>query len=490
MSTWGVNQGNLLTFTLESTGGDITTGIDIDITYPDGTQATKSGVTLGEIYTLSNNMYLAIAPTYNTTTIGTDTTVSTFTSVVDVVDEAPDALLTYPTYQNPQLARALVGPTPRLELNGLHMQRRAQYEQGVGTYSMGATGLYWYNATAEYIPWSPGYVDYQNLNEPATRRDMSVYTANPTSDSGVVTSLKAAAGSAIGVRQQSTGSDSSTGDLEVFLDMDFASTPAPADQYDVVKAIRDDGSVEVGPVVARLEAGTGVTLTNKSPGAPEGQGVIRIDAVSGGRAGQFSSVSLKGSSWVKIPNQDFYYINMHPYYTGNTARRTGVNMQFRVPTELTGKYKVSFFATVFGLTGVPGTIALAGMDVAYAILPDLRTPADPATDTYVPRNILSSGPSGYISSSSAQRITLGIAGDGYIAGDAILIHNDSNYTPVAGQVSASLGAAFPYDGVGDIDTVTAGDTVSVTLQRDITTGSEYTGALGILDLYWQLTEVL
>jgi len=322
----------------------------------------------------------------------------------------------------------------------------------------------------------------------------------------MVTSLQPAPGAPIRVLRCGTNSSATTGDLMLDIDLQLAEVLANLQDYQVIKSVSGSQMLK-GPVVAKIRAGAGVTITSK-PGQPEGQGEVTI-AVAGneGYSGEFDEIALNNAKQEMIGM--FPYIRTLGWTTGGQNNiPSGFTAKFRVPVTLTGEFQVLVYMTVFGESSIPkastGNVRKrAGFAFNYSVLRDYF-PEDDSYGTLVDN---------LIRPTSAKAITIPFgdpAGDKYAgesllykAYDPMLIHNNPAEVVAPLRSDRSLGTPFP--AVGDLKgtivsaalsdvTVRPGSFVAVSISRADAVLSnptyEYTGNVGFISLRWRLASVV
>ena len=387
-------------------------------------------------------------------------------------------------------------------LNGVEVPSYEFYPEAV--VAIGADSLYWRDNLSGRQPWPvPEMSRTDRLDPEDEYQEMFHFVTRFHSESGLVTSLRPAEGSPIVIRRCGTDENATTGDLEMDIDFTVDTSDQNMAGYSVPKASRN-GRLLFGPVVEKLIAGPGISFAKKA-GMPEGQGTVTISADGAAYAGDFEAVALENA---KIES-----IGMFPYTRllkwdpdSNNNIPTGFVAKFHVPATLANAtYRVKFYATVFGEESYEGSVLrYAGVTLDYAILPDY-TPASGMV--YEASNLKT----GVITPDAPLNlaIPLGVAADNgsgynYTAFDPILIHNDTDISPVEGNNALVINHAIPTkaecDGyvqrnnVGVEFGVKPGYTVALRFSRSSPVfgakeGSPYTGNIGFLNLRWAIEEV-
>jgi len=459
-----------------------------------------AGAELWKPQVLSNNLMLMLIPFDSTGASMTSSVVAIGDKwTAEITDRAPGASFEYSMGMHTSLS-AHYPPVPAksaaLVLNGAELDSGVFFDNP--TYALERDTLYWYPDTYATVPWP---ADWESVavegSDNFAQKMLLHFVRNGGGATGVVTSLRPAAGSPIKIT--STSDDDYTGDLTIDVDLAVETEDAGLTGYSVVKGAVGN-KLRRGPVVERIVAGAGLALT-QSAGAPAGQGVVTLSLATSAAVytGEFEEVALQNAKQSMIGL--FPYVRLLGWRTGQSNTPSAFTAKFRVPhTVEPGQYRVVVHATVFGETTVPvvpgqlGVAKTAGLDFTYAILPDVYA----IGDVGVTSNLVDSLIEPEIN--EPVYVTLGNP-DGtpiYSAYDPILIHNSPTETAglVPNQKQQALRLPFP--NTGDVPSwnsgvlcVKPGSLVAVRFARtDVTdTENEYTGALGFINLRWTLVTV-
>jgi hypothetical protein len=326
----------------------------------------------------------------------------------------------------------------------------------------------------------------------------------------IVTSLQPADGSPITVRRCGTTTDANTGDLVLDVELQLSSENAGLDDYIVPKRVQGT-KLLTGPVVSKIRAGTGISISSPS-GVPEGCGEVTVALTSGeGYAGDFGKIAYRNAKQELIGM--FPYTRLLGWTTAHSDPASGFVAQFQVPYTVVGEYQVYVYMTVFGEEDIAysasgaNVVKYAGLTFDYSVLRDYN----PSDDTYgtLPDNVITpaNGPARVeIPFGVAGGVTYKDADDNettkvYGAYDPMVVHNNATEADVAGRIVRVIDTPFPAigDKKGNVTTVApitnvtvrAGSMVGIELQRgDVTDrNNEYTAAIGITQLRWRLTRV-
>jgi hypothetical protein len=420
----------------------------------------------------------------------------------DFVDEAPNASYEYNMDADRSLS-PFYPPDPLtgivLELNGVGQAARDFFVPGIGSHLANLRTIFWYPDAEGEAPFPKDWETLVDPGSPEFAQYLQVFlTRRRVGGSSLVSSIAAAEGSGIIIVDAATGEEATTGDLVVDAGLNFNLVNAGLSGFNVVKGL-SGSDLQTGPVVEKILAGSGVSITEGDPTKP-GQGIVRITSSSNDTRGEFSDIDLVNCKYERVPGKLFSYIKFLSHTAGGSNVPSAFTARFRVPLTLTGKFKVLFFASVFGLEDVAIAASaldtqFAGFKLTYNVLPDVVVEGDPTTPVFVPRNLLASGPTGVLEReiTLAGDIPFGKLGTGYTAFDPILIHNDPSLSDVEGQV---IGVTSPFPAGGeDPETVTAGDLVAINFERvdpdagHQISGFEYTAQVGFINLTWRLDEV-
>ena len=387
-----------------------------------------------------------------------------------------------------------------LVLNGVELDSVDMFGAS-GTYSLGADAVYWYNDSYNAVPWPVDWVSSSSPGSLYNRQKMVLhFTRRAGGATNYVTSIRPAHGSPITVTQCGTTDSANTGDLELGLNLSLATTDSGVSGHMVVKRATN-GKLERGPVVERVVPGPGISIA-QNPGSPQGQGTV-IVGLSGvtSYSGDFEEIALENAKQELIGM--FPYVRLLGWRTGASNINTGFVAKFRVPHDVLDQYyKVNVYATVFGETGITTTTSqmYAGLSFTFSILPDVK-PIGTLLDSaaWPTQNLLT----GLVQPEAAMVVDVPIGNPAatpvYSSYDPVLIHNDPYLVDIAGHQSKVLGMPFPtpaqvpaWAAIAESPAtigVRPGSLIGVKFARANTTQppSEYTGALGFINLRWKLT---
>jgi hypothetical protein len=421
-------------------------------------------------------------------------------------DEAPGASFEYTvdfdanldTYYPPSPLTAVV-----LENNGVAMDQFGVFKEGEGTYVPTLRTLFWYPDDYARVPFPR---DWQTLALPGSAEyqinSMLYFNRMAMAAAGIVTSIRANPESGIRIVDAATGQPAIIGDLEIQGDLTFLLEDTGREGYNAVKGVGENGKLQLGPVVEKVQAGPGIYVRSFG-GAPEGQGVLEIGYNGDGLgSGVFTDVTLLNAKQEMVPNKIYSFIKLLEWDSASGDNiDTAFQMQFRVPANLSGEYRALLYFTVFGLEKIDTGINVsntqwAGLTMDYSIIRDLTLVGTPAyvDDTLLDANevvyqLPTDVPLGRAAGSS-------VPGVAYRAYDPTLIHNDVDLTPIEGQISDPfMGSGIPTAAdvtAGTFDLLAAGDLVAVKLRRSSPTlahqggAKEYTPSIGFINMRWRL----
>lgn len=366
-----------------------------------------------------------------------------------------------------------------LVLNGVELDSTSLF--GDGTYKVGNSGIYWYDDAYGLVPWSR---DWVSTDSPGSYDLRMVFHSlrMGLGNFGLVTSIKPADGSPITLKQSGTNQDATTGDLQINIDLALQGKDAAEAGYQVVKAATGNALLR-GPVVERIIAGPGVTVTQQA-GAPAGQGTVTISA-GAGFEGDFEEVALENAKQELVGM--FPYIRLLDWTTGGSTNiPTSFIAKFVVPYNAAGQYQVLVYATVFGETAIP-----------YGPSPAAKNAGITFNYNIMPNEVGSTLVSGIIAPSSPRNcyIPLGVVPATplpiYEAYAPMVVHNNSSEGPdVPGQLVQALGNPFPSVLESGIAGVQAGDIVAIQITRASTSQTpEYVNKVGFIKLRWKLVMI-
>ena len=297
---------------------------------------------------------------------------------------------------------------------------------------------------------------------------------------GFVTSLQPAPGSPLKVTSALTDTDAVQGALQIGLDINFKSSAGNVAGSQVVKRI-NGSTFETGPVVERIIAGPGMTVSQE-------QGIVRVSASNAVYAGDFETIALKNAKQDLAGGVFPYTKLIGPDIT------SGFTAKFRVPDHIPyGKYNVIVSASVFGEAAVPSTASqAAAFSLLNYILPDqaCSSSVDPEE---VFNGSISSPIKGYRGDSAKIAVAFPA---GYVAYNPVLLHGfstDSGAVALAnieGQRKSEPLMCLK-DEYNKAIEVYPGYFVGIEIQRCAPGGTltPYTNPIGFLSLRWNLVEV-
>lgn len=381
-----------------------------------------------------------------------------------------------------------------VELEAYHMFPGTNWFDSPAVFGIGDDSIYWRDNSPGRQPWPAGLPDVDIEDE---YRILFHFVSEFHSETGPVTSLHPAKDSPITIKRCGTTDDATVGDLELDVDLVLDVNDKAIPGYKAVKTSRS-GKLLLGPMVEKIVAGPGISIAQMA-GQPNGQGVVTISADGAQYTGDFETVALENAKLESIGM--FPYVRFLRWTPGNSSNiPTGFVAKFHVPaTAESGVYRVKFYATVFGEDSFDNEDAplTAGIKMDYNILPDFNSPDDSFIDTANLKTGLIKPDKEF-----TLDVPFGVQQEdetyAYSAYDPLLVHNDSSIVPVLGKSILALDHAFPtpddcrsyYDAhslSGTVFGVKPGYTVSVRFSRsDPSSGTPYTGAIGILNLRWSI----
>ena len=397
-----------------------------------------------------------------------------------------------------------------LGLNGVELDSYELFPL-TPVYRLGMSTLYWYNNKLGTVPWPVDWVNVSSPGSAQNAQNMVLHFVKMTiGNSGIVTSLRPAAGAPIKVIQCGTNQPGTVGDLELDIDLVLESENSNLSGYQVVKSVAGK-KLQRGPVVEKLTSDGSIQITS-SAGAPNGQGVVSLSVMSSAYGGEFEEVALQNAKQELIGM--FPYIRLNGWTTGSASNiPTAFVAKFRVDHTIDPlkKFRVVVYMTVFGESDIPfvagGSKKYAGIKFSYSILPDfvtVNTGASPSPyqawnslgDTTLPGGLMEMTPITAeipFGKYDISQPTIPI----YKAYDPMLIHNNSGEGDEDRRIAQVLGSPFPIRAaiIGWTDTddpvVRAGSLVGIKVERaNIISGApEYTGSIGFINLRWRLVSV-
>lgn len=421
----------------------------------------------------------------------------------ELVDLAAGAKFEYAVGMHQGLS-AYYPPVPAkaasLVLNGVELDSVDMFGS-TGTYSLGSDTVYWYRDSYNAVPWPVDWVSPDSPGSSYNSQKMVLhFTRRASGSTNYVTSIRPAPGSPITVNQCGTMDAADTGDLELGLNLSLSTEDVGVSGHMVVKRA-DNGKLQRGPVVERVVAGPGISVS-QNPGSPQGQGTVVV-GLSGltSYSGDFEEIALENAKQELVGM--FPYVRLLGWRTNAANINTGFVAKFRVPHDVLDQYyKVNVYATVFGETGITAATRqlYAGLSFTFSILPDVKPIGTPLEAADLPTQNLITG---LIQPAAATIVDVPIgnvaATPVYSAYDPVLIHNDPYLPDIPGHQSKVLGMPFPTPAqvpawASTVESSAAigvrpGSLVGVKFARANTASpaDEYTGGLGFINLRWKIT---
>ena len=456
---------------------------------------------------LNNGLYLMFVP-FNTNRepVTDDTVRSGDNWDTVVVDEAPNTKFVYSVGMDSGLS-VYYPPTPlqaaALMMNGVEMEAYDIHPDNP-VYRTAYGSIYWYDNAYAEVPWPVDWQSYASPGSVNTQVYLTFYMVHMRlGATSTVTSLQPAPGTPLKVYRCGTNTPATTGDLMVALELALADVDANTAGYKVVKEVQGNKFMK-GPVVERIQAGPGVTIT-VPPGTPDGQGVVTI-AAGEGYDGIFDDIVFQ--------NAKQEVIGLFPYtrllgWTQGSANNvgSGFTATFQLPITLQGEFQIAVYLTVFGEADIPyipggsNSRKNAGLSLTYSVLrnfspnsetygtlqDNLITPVSPRT-VEIPFGVATG-----IAYPDMTRV--------YKAYDPMIVHNNPADTlDQAGKIVRCLGGLFPV--VGDLKgttpttllsevTAQAGSFVGIRVTRAgvADPANHYSNYVGFTVLRWRLVRV-
>lgn len=467
------------------------------------------GVDYYDLYMVINNINASGVPVADTTAGLSDSWQFAFS------DEAVNAKFEYNIGFDVEL-NAYYPPQPLLdvvlEVNGVALDPRDKFVQGLGSYKATHRTIFWYPNKYAQAPFPVDWVAPDVIGSPENQKNMLLHSAYMrTAAAGIVTSIEVGSGSSVRIVDKKTGLPASTGDLRLDATFNVVVQDTNASGFQVFKNIDSQGRVVRGPVVEALIPGAGIRLTSNS-NTSKHQGTVKIEAdIAGLTYGDFSDIFYLNAKSEVIPNRLFSYIKLLPWVTSMPNNiPSGFVAKFRVPYSLTGLYKVVVYATLFGLEEITSSDGdngrkYAGLSFTYSVGPDYSLTSGVGI---VQKNFSRTNPpyaDGILERTIdlVNDVTVGCTGatsyggtKGYKPYDPFLLHNDVSMPVIDGQILEPFMPAFPLDDDVAQQYVTAGNIVAVKFARAGThighqgAPVEYTAALGFISLKWRLVPVI
>ena len=386
-----------------------------------------------------------------------------------------------------------------LVVNGVEADSTEFFSDGA-VFSIETDTVYWLDPTVGRTPWPKEFVSPDETLDYCDRtRILLHFITQRVTDSGPVTSLHAAEGAPIRITACGTDEEASVGDLQI--DVDFAHNVVDdnVDGYKTVKASKN-GRLLLGPVVEKIVAGPGISVTQKS-GQPAGQGTVTVSLSGATYSGEFDTVALENAKQEVIGM--FPYIRLLGWSSDGTNIPSAFTAMFRVPATIPDAvYRVRLYATVFGEADVSSQVPLyAGIGFDYNVLPDFTPIAGYGLETAalnLKADLVKPDASRSID------IQFGIPEEDdyrYKAFDPILLHNDSSIEDVVGRSTKALGEMFPND--QECATYLDSHVIGTTMlgvrpgyivaarfsRKSPSSNRQYTAPIGFINLRWSLIDM-
>lgn len=408
-------------------------------------------------------------------------------------DEEPGAKYDYNAGFDAQVSNFWPPVPPKsaaVLVNGVEMDNKALFPDNP-TVSFGPRAIHWFQDAQGKTPWPAGVEDRDDPVDPSDDKTMVMHWVKCFQGAtGPVTSLQVKSGSPISVYGYGSGSQANTGDLVIAADFDFEVEDGGLPGFNVPKAGRD-GKLKAGPVVEKVLAGAGISIITKK-GCPRGQGTVTIGLENGAYRSQFGDIALENAEQAKIGM--FPYVRLKGY-SGATMTPSAFTATMRVPTNLPEdqEYALIVQAAVFGEASFTDSVQrTAGISLDYNILQDYTD------DEY--RNLKT----GLLKPSQSRdvRIDFGHAsgtGFAYDAFDPMVVSTeDPDLEEKPGVVSFAFGKAIPdiadFGGQAIADvSLKPGYLVGLKFSRTVPALQSgevaYTGAMGFINLLWNLVSI-
>ena len=340
-----------------------------------------------------------------------------------------------------------------LELNGVSQDNVRDIS--TGAYATELDGLYWLSTV------SP-------LEASGDMQDSKVFklytTYTRVGTAGAITSVTAAAGSAIAIKdgygnliqgQPQTGDVVITGSFDITEGTDITKPG-----YVVVKGVDSEGNLERGPVVETIAAGSGLIASNV-PGT--GVWDISLDEGDSSYRGSFKDVMLNNARQELDPTGMIPYLSLRPYTNAATDPTTSILASMEVGRHLPeGEYDIAVYVTAFPtVDNDSGAIVYVPMTMKSAIVKTksetLRID-DAVHATHAPAALTFAA--------------------GYRAFNPKLYYTAAGTTEAADAVDNGVILTT------DADYLEPGDTFTISIGR--AASASYTGSIGLLGLTWEL----
>lgn len=363
-----------------------------------------------------------------------------------------------------------------LSIDGLEALPEIFYGDAA-TYKVTDSGIYWKsNKLVDGVPFP-----VKDGNETISGGfDHGIFhlSSGKLPSSSFVTSIKAAQGSGIKIREEGTSKAANTGNLVIDAQIPVESTDPGLEGYRVPKKV--NGNVLVfGPVVSKIIPGPGISVASRSGHRPNGCGDVMISASESG-GGSFDDIVLHNAKQELIGA--FPYVKL----LGSSDVDSGFTMKMHIPVtaDPSLRYGLVFYMSVFGVEGASAS------DAAYASAIDLRCSV--LQDWYPQSDGLHNGRLDNVASfgtNSGLVVKLCEAGVDYSAFDPVFVHNDPVFAEDNGDSPGKTSyLAFP---IGSSENALHPNaTVAITVSRgkdaEYTGFTEYAAGLGFMNMAWKL----
>lgn len=310
--------------------------------------------------------------------------------------------------------------------------------------------------------------------------------------SSFVTSLKAAEGSGITIREEGTADPASTGNLVIDGQIPIERTDPGLSGYLVPKDVQRNRLL-FGPVVSSLRVGPGLVRTSRT-GQPDGFGDVTIALDGQGMSGAFDEIVLHNAKQELV--RSFPYIKL----LGSGDVATSFTLKMHVPISVpvsASRYNLVFCFSLFGLEDRDGTPASEhAWNAAFSIQAEIMqdwykgAPEDEYRHTLLdncvlvpdaetgPRTV--SVPIGFASTNNTYAEGASLA---YKKFDTVFVHN--GWADFGNGNNASR-----YFQIGDLDIgpLQPNSSIAITIARAAALENNYTSPIGFTNMSWKLVE--
>jgi len=377
-------------------------------------------------------------------------------------------------------------PTPvsgcSLLYNGVEMPNYTLFGDNA-VYKVENTRILWNSKNAGGLKPFNQPTDYSNVA-------LTFYTVKgKLPSSSFVTSIKAAEGSGIKIREEGTSNPASTGNLVIDAQIPVGTKDTGLSGYRVPKKVVGNRLL-FGPVVSSLKAGAGLTLSNVE-GQTEGCGDMTISLDSGFAGGMFDDIVLHNAKQELVG--PFPYVKL----LSSTSVPSAFTMKMHIPVMSANSvngYKLLFCMSAFGLENASSKALYAAFVSLQANIlqdwyPGMDREEHPAPSKTLLNDLVTVYGRADDASEGITPIKFGSADYKYQAFDPVIVHNGWSSDLEDDETSSNTRTRVYLE----IPNLRPNASVAITVKRASKSQAssefnEYTGEIGFMNMTWKLVE--